>query len=265
LILGNDLRSRQLLNAPVRGDTNRGEKSTTPVVYNAHIRSSFSRNYSLFFDRNISIMSKYDKKGTLFFLLFTLFLINVKAQQTVVQYLSGTDKDHTVQWDFMVNNGRNSGKWSTIPVPSCWEMQGFGTYSYSRDVQNANETGMYKHSFTVAPQQKGKKIHIVFEASMTDTEVKINGQLAGPIHQGGFYQFKYDITDLVKFGIPNLIEVTVAKKSANNSVNRAERQSDFWLFGGIIRPVYLEILPQAFIERVAIDAKANGDFNIAGF
>src|SRR5689334_19756811 len=73
------------------------------------------------------------------------------GEQTVIQYLSGTDKDHTVQWDFMVNNGRNNGKWSKIPVPSCWEMQGFGTYSYSRDVADANETGFYKYNFTVDP------------------------------------------------------------------------------------------------------------------
>ena len=106
---------------------------------------------------------------------------------------------------------------------------------------------------------------MVFDASMTDTEVKINGQSAGPVHQGGFYQFKYDITDLVQFEKDNLLEVTVSKKSANNSVNRAERQSDFWLFGGIFRPVYLEIVPTTFIERVAIDAKANGDFNMQVF
>ena len=40
-------------------------------------------------------------------------------------------------------------------------------------------------------------MRIVFDGVMTDTEVKINGQLAGPVHQGSFYQFKYDITDKV--------------------------------------------------------------------
>jgi Glycosyl hydrolases family 2, TIM barrel domain/Glycosyl hydrolases family 2, sugar binding domain/Glycosyl hydrolases family 2/Beta galactosidase small chain len=165
----------------------------------------------------------------------------------------------------MVNKGRNSGKWSTIPVPSCCEMQGFGSYNYYMDTLNPDERGEYKYRFNIAPQQKDKKIFIVFEASMTDTEVKINGQLAGPIHQGAFYEFKYDITNLVQFGTSNLLEVTVAKKSANNSINRAERQSDFWLFGGIFRPVYLEMVPQSFIERVAIDAKANGAFNMQVF
>jgi beta-galactosidase/beta-glucuronidase len=95
---------------------------------------------------------------------------------------------------------------------------------------------------------------------MTDTEVKINGQSAGETHRGAFYAFKYDITKLLKFGAENLLEVTVAKHSSDASVNAAERSGDFWIFGGIFRPVWMEALPVDHIERVAIDAKANGDF-----
>ena len=53
----------------------------------------------------------------------------LNAQQTIVQYLSGTDKDHTVNWEFMCTGRRNSGNWTNIPVPSNWEMQGFGNKS----------------------------------------------------------------------------------------------------------------------------------------
>jgi beta-galactosidase/beta-glucuronidase len=165
----------------------------------------------------------------------------------------------------MVTSGMNSNKWSKIAVPSCWEQQGFGTFNYGMDRINPEEKGLYKHQFKMDPAWENKKIFIVFEGSMTDTEVKINGKSAGPIHQGAFYQFRYDITDLVKNGNEHLLEVSVNKKSANNSVNRAERQSDFWLFGGIFRPVYLEIVPQTFIERIAVDAKANGFFGIQVF
>lgn len=201
------------------------------------------------------------------FFLFSLFGFNEEllSQQTIIHYLSGTDKDHTVTWDFMVNRGMNSGKWSTIQVPSCWEQQGFGTYNYYEDKINPDEQGFYKYKFKSSPLWKNKIVKIVFEASMTDTEVKINGQLAGPVHQGAFYEFKYDITMLLKPAGENLLEVTVSKKSTNNSINRAERQADFWLFGGIFRPVYLEILPATHIKRVAIDAKANGDFSINVF
>ena len=202
----------------------------------------------------------------IFLVICTLFsVLNLSAQQTIVQYLSGTDKDHTVKWDFMCTSGRNSNKWSTIPVPSCWEMQGFGTYNYYQDKENPDEQGLYKYSFKVTQNHRRKKVVLVFDASMTDTEVKINGSSAGAIHQGSFYQFKYDITSLISFDKANLLEVKVSKKSANASINKAERKADFWLFGGIFRPVYLEILPTTFIERIAIDAKANGDFKMEVF
>lgn len=111
----------------------------------------------------------------------------------------------------------------------------------------------------------GKKVFIVFEGSMTDTRVMINGRQAGPVHEGSFYSFKYDITDLVKPNAQNLLEVTVDKQSANASVNKAERSGDFWIFGGIYRPVYLEIVPQTFIERLAVNAKADGAFQLDVF
>ena len=192
------------------------------------------------------------------------FLPAATAQQTIINYLSGTDKDHTVQWDFMVTKGQNSGRWSKIAMPSNWETQGFGTYNYYTDSENQDEKGLYRYHFKTLPDWKNKKIFLVFEASMTDTEVKLNGKAAGPIHQGGFYQFKYDITDLLSNN-DNFLEVSVSKHSTNESINRAERKADFWLFGGIFRPVYLKIVPQTFIDHIAVNAKGNGDFNMQVF
>jgi hypothetical protein len=185
---------------------------------------------------------------------------SLEAQKTEIQYLSGLDKDHLVQWDFLINNGMNKDKWSKIGVPSNWELQGFGSYLYGNVNKEINETGHYKYEFTVSKTWINKKVFIVFEGSMTDTEVRINGKLAGPIHQGSFYQFKYDISELLNFEGKNLLEVTVKKESENESVNRAERLSDYWVFGGIFRPVYLKAVPAQFIDRVAIDAKADGSF-----
>ena len=46
--------------------------------------------------------------------------LNTHAQQTAIQYLSGTGSDQTVNWQFYCTQGRNSGQWSSIAVPSCW-------------------------------------------------------------------------------------------------------------------------------------------------
>lgn len=185
-----------------------------------------------------------------------------QPQKTETLYLSGTGKDHTVDWEFFCTAGMNSGKWTSIAVPSNWEQQGFGAYNYGYDspVDRASEKGLYMHTFNVPANWKGNTVYIVFEGSMTDTEVKINGKSAGPVHQGAFYRFRYNVGPLLKYGQKNLLEVTVSKVSSNTSVNKAEREADFWVFGGIYRPVYLQSLPKSHIANVAIDAQANGVF-----
>lgn len=180
------------------------------------------------------------------------------AVETEIRYLSGRGKDDAVPWEFFCTAGMRAQAWTTIPVPSCWEQQGFGAYGYQ--VDPLEEQGKYRTHFAVPSEWKGKVVRLVFEGAMTDTEAWINGQSAGPKHQGGFYRFTYDISRLVSFGASNRLEVTVAKRSSDAGVNRAERTGDYWNFGGIFRPVYLEALPPAFIERVAIDAKADGAF-----
>src|SRR5688572_26422769 len=57
-------------------------------------------------------------------LAMTLACVPALAQQTETQMLSGTGSDNTVNWEFFCTGGRNSGKWTTIPVPSNWEQQG---------------------------------------------------------------------------------------------------------------------------------------------
>jgi hypothetical protein len=188
-----------------------------------------------------------------------------------IQYLSGTDQDHTVPWEFRVSAGRNSGFWTNIPVPSCWDTKGFGNYEYGNDT--TSEFGEYRHSFTVPDHWANQRVFLIFEGAMTDTEVRVNGQppigtttsQPPPVHQGGFYEFGYEVTDRLKYGTTNLLEVTVHKKSANRSINQAERQADYWTFGGIFRPVYLEARPPAHIERIAVDAKADGRLAVHTF
>ncbi|MBQ7421667.1 MAG: glycoside hydrolase family 2 [Prevotella sp.] len=189
--------------------------------------------------------------------------------ETQRKYLSGRGCDDMVQWEFKCTGGRNSGRWTTIGVPSCWELQGFGTYQYGMRFYGkpnpegiADEKGLYKYEFKLPKEWEGRQIELVFEAVMTDAKVTINGRKAGNgLHQGGFYRFSYDVSDRVFFGeTKNRLEVEVSKESSNSQVNMAERRADYWNFGGIFRPVFVVAKPTHNIERVAIDAKADGRF-----
>ena len=99
-----------------------------------------------------------------------------------------------------------SGKWDKIAVPSCWEQQGFGAYNYGhvKFEDRVNEEGKYKYNFNADEKWSGKHINLVFDGVMTDCEVKINGKKVGA-HQGAFYQFKFDVSKLLKYGEENLL------------------------------------------------------------
>lgn len=213
------------------------------------------------------------KKHITALLIMAACQMGMKAQSTDVDthrlYLSGTGCDDTVEWDFKCTDGRKAGQWTKIAVPSCWELQGFGTYQYGMRFYGkatpegiADEKGFYKTTFSLPQEWAGRQILLVFEAVFTDANVQINGRKAGNgLYQGGFTRHTIDVSDRVFFGSKkNRLEVEVAKESANPQVNLAERRADYWNFGGIWRPVFIVSKPSQNIQRVAIDAKANGQF-----
>ena len=206
-------------------------------------------------------------------LVWTMVMAMAIEAQTLVetqrQYLSGHGCDDMVEWDFQCTDGRNAGKWTKIGVPSCWELQGFGTYQYGMRFYGkatpegiADEKGLYKTEFTLPEKWEGRQIQLVFEAAFTEIHVQINGRKAGNgTYQGGFTRHTIDVSDRVFFGKKkNRLEVEVLKESTNPQVNLAERRADYWNFGGIWRPVFIVSKPSQNIQRVAIDAKADGFF-----
>ena len=191
---------------------------------------------------------------------------------TEVKYLSGEDAASAVDWDFFCTGGQNSGEWTQIKVPSCWEVQGFGNYQYGNVLLRKNapapvdESGLYRTKFKVSDEWKDRVVSLVFEGVMTDCSVKVNGETVIPLHQGSYYRFSADVSDIVRYGgEDNLLEVTVHKESSDPSVNAAERRADFWNYGGIFRPVYLSSRPEGYIDRVAVDAQCDGSLKAQVF
>lgn len=122
------------------------------------------------------------KKRTVLFLLISLVCCMATAQQTEVRYLSGHGPEDAAKWDFWCSAGMKSDKWSKIDVPSCWEHQGFGGYTYGRyyiykerdkdkkyDAYREHdfwdEYGIYRHDFDVPAEWKEKQVDIVFEGA----------------------------------------------------------------------------------------------------
>ncbi|WP_261387913.1 glycoside hydrolase family 2 protein [Chitinophaga pinensis] len=200
------------------------------------------------------------KRIPLICLTLLVMALHAMAQSAEIQYLSGTGSDDTVNWQFSVPpavmpvNGRRS------PCPPAGNYKALVNMTTgSQKIVSVEKSAVCINIvFRYLLHGKEKSEHR-FEGVMTDATVKVNGVSAGPTHRGAFYAFKYDISALLQYGSSkNLLEVTVAKHSANESVNAAERRADFWLFGGIFRPVLLEALPQQHIEMLKVNAGADG-------
>ena len=152
----------------------------------------------------------------LLLLLLTCGPAAAQAPHSERIYLSGRGVDDPVTWEFRCSAGQNSDAWRPIGVPCNWELQGFGDYTYGRwytvkGAQPSAEEGIYRRKFDVPAAWRGQRVRLFFDGVMTDTEVMVNGRRAGDVHRGGFYRFSYDITDLLRPGRRNLLEVRVAK------------------------------------------------------
>ena len=107
--------------------------------------------------------------------------LQAEGPKTEIEYLSGHGPKDAVPWDFQISGGRRSGEATTIPVPSNWELHGFGKYTYGNGGgSQPAELGFYSRKFTVPESWSGRRINLVFNGVMTDATVKVNGLSAGP-------------------------------------------------------------------------------------
>ena len=134
-------------------------------------------------------------------------------------------------------------------VPSCWEMEGFGEYSFGS--LPFNEKAVYQYQFIALPSWQGKHINLVFEGMLTDTKVKLNRQTIG-IHRSGYMRFSFNVSAALKYSTSNEREVVVNKRSTEPF----NVSAPMWLFGGTYKPVYLEILPEKHITYLAVETQA---------
>ena len=98
---------------------------------------------------------------------------------------------------------------------------------------------------------------LYFGAVNYDSHVYVNGQHVGH-HIGGFTPFNYDVTDLLKEGVNNVIVKVDNKRHAEDVPTQI---FDWWNYGGITRDVKLVKVPAVYLEDYNLqllkaDAKA---------
>ncbi|MGE4287175.1 MAG: beta-galactosidase GalB [Salinivirgaceae bacterium] len=124
--------------------------------------------------------------------------------------------------------------WRLLNLPHDWSIEGEFSEKHPADVGGGalpGGLGWYRKEFSLAPTDSNKRIYLKFDGVYMNSEVYVNGTLAGK-RPFGYITFEYDITPWVRFdGSANVIAV-----KADNSIQPNSR----WYSGsGIYRNVWL--------------------------
>jgi beta-galactosidase len=135
--------------------------------------------------------------------------------------------------------------WDDIPVPSNWEVEGYGIpiyvnteYPFDKHpeppfIKIDNPVGSYRHSFTIPESWDGKQIYLHFGAVKSAAYLWINGEKVG-YTQGSKTPSEWNITKYLKPG-NNTLALEVYRWSDGSYLEC----QDFWRISGIERDVFL--------------------------
>jgi beta-galactosidase len=164
-------------------------------------------------------------------------------------------------------NDFNSDDWKTIPVPSNWELQGYGIpiyvnipYEWTKDPEppkvprNKNPVGSYITTFKVPENWKDREVILHFGAVKSAMYVWINGEKLG-YSQGSKLPAEFNITGYLTEG-ENRLAVEVYRWSDGSYLEC----QDFWRISGIERDVYLWSKPKVSIDDFFAKPKLVNDF-----
>ena len=152
--------------------------------------------------------------------------------------------------------GFDDSQWKEIPVPSNWQMQGYGipvytniTYPFAKNpptvmgepppyftnfpIENRNQVGSYRHKFTLPESWKGRRVEICFGAVDSAFYLWINGKKVG-YSEDSRTPAEFDITPYLTEG-ENLLAAEVYQYSDGSYLE----DQDMFRMSGIFRDVYL--------------------------
>lgn len=154
--------------------------------------------------------------------------------------------------------------WGTLPVPSNWQLHGFGTPLYSSSkypfpvdpphIPKSNPTGSYRRTFAVSHDWADRTVLLAFDGVDSAFHVWVNGREAG-FGQGSHNRIEFDITALVRPG-DNTLAVRVYQWSTGSYLE----DQDKWRLSGIFRDVCLLAVPQVHMRDVRIRTRLDESY-----
>jgi beta-galactosidase len=119
---------------------------------------------------------------------------------------------------------------------------------HSFDEKTYEFVSIYRRSFKLPPEVRGRRVFVDFEGVMTASTVWINGVRLGE-YKGGYTPFSFELTEHIDFGGQNLLAVDV-DSTERPDIPPFGFEIDYLTFGGIYREVALRVVPATFVENV---------------
>jgi len=159
-------------------------------------------------------------------------------------------------------------QWTTIPVPSNWELQGYDIpiyvnqpYEWTKNPnppfvpKTYNPVGSYYREFELPEDWNEKNILVQFGAVKSAFYLYVNGQKVG-YSQGSKLPAEFDITKYIRHG-KNSIAAEVYRWSDGSYLEC----QDFWRISGIERDVFLMARSPMMVQDFEIRTSMNDDFS----
>lgn len=193
------------------------------------------------------IKSRFSKLTTFFFLCFITFSFG-KTLDDNSQKRSKININNN--WLYLENNTSDindalkQNDWQSINLPHTWN---------ALDATDLNpgyrRTGSwYKKELNMPLVLSNQIYKLYFEGVNITSEVYVNGKKVGG-HIGGYIGFNVDITKVISNGIN---EVLVRVDNGYDPEVIPSQKSDFFIFGGITRDVWLESYPNQHLTNLKI-------------
>jgi beta-galactosidase len=192
------------------------------------------------------------------------------ASSSRIQSLNGqwkfqyVDKPADRPLNFFETN-YNDQSWKTIPVPSNWELQGFGipiytniNYPFPKNppfIDHAyNPVGSYRRQFTVPEDWKEAQTFLHFGSVAGCLYVWVNGRQVG-MSKAAKTPAEFNITPFLKLG-NNTLAVQVFRWHDGSYLE----DQDFWRLSGIERDVMLIRRPAVHLADFGVKASLSDDY-----
>jgi len=187
--------------------------------------------------------------GKIFAILFLLAMSSIALAQSPRQKFNFNS-----QWLYKLGDVSGAeaivyrdADWKKVTLPAAWNEDG----AFHDDIKDLpTNIVWYRKHFKVPASAKGQKVFIEFEGIRQAGDFYINGKHIG-LSENGITAFGFDITDYINLDQENIIAARIdnswdyREKSTNTKFQWEDRNFNA-NYGGIIKNVYLHIVPKLY-------------------